>query len=122
TTRSAIRRSRLAPATGLMAGVHDLDGITPDAGLVLTTGTFATSAGGSVTVNSDGSFTYTPQTGDQNLDDTFTYTVTDGDNLASTGTVTFHLGQRVWYVDSAAASGGDGSFTTPFDALNDVSG
>src|SRR5262245_52730721 len=110
-------------ATGLLAGVHDLDGITPDGSLVLTTGTFATTQGGSVTISANGSFTYTPQTGDRIATDTFTYTVTDGDNLASTGTVTLNLNNTiVWYVDSTAAAGGDGSFNSPFDALADVSG
>ena len=68
-------------------------------------GNFATSAGGSVLINADGSFVYTPQTGDQLLNDTFSYTVTDGDGLPSTGLVTINLGARVWYVDSTYAGG-----------------
>ena len=75
------------------------------AALVVTTGTFATTDGGSVVIAADGSFTYTPFTGHQNLTDTFTYTLTDGDNLASTGTVTINLGPRVWYVDNGAVGG-----------------
>src|SRR5438067_3079057 len=112
-------------AAGVLNGVHDIDGVTPDASLVLTTGTFATSAGGSVTINSNGSFTYTPQTGDQNLTDTFSYTVTDTDSLPSTGLVSIILGARVWYVDGtyAGANGAeDGSNTRPFNSLADISG
>src|SRR6185503_16433407 len=92
--------------------------------LVVTAGTFPTSAGGSVTINADGSFTYTPQTGDQNLADTFTYTITDGDGMAGTGTAAISLGERVWYVDSAFGndSTGDGSFSNPFASLTPVNG
>jgi hypothetical protein len=78
--------------------------------------------GGSVVINSDGSFTYTPVTGHQNLTDKFTYTVTDGDNLSSTGTVSINLGPRVWYVDNTAPNGGDGSFNSRYNSLAAVSG
>ncbi len=44
-------------------------------------------AHGSVTLNADGSFIYTPAAND-NGDDSFTYTVTDGRGGSSTGTVT----------------------------------
>ena len=108
--------------TGLLNGVHDIDGVTPDASLLVTAGTFATSAGGSVTIAANGSFVYTPQTGDQNLTDTFSYTVTDGDGLPSTGLVSINLGARVWYVDSTAAVGGDGSSVTPYKTLANISG
>jgi len=86
----------VSAALGLKNGVTDIDGVTPNASLVVTAGTFSTSAGGSVTIVADGSFTYTPEVGDQNLNDTFSYTVTDGDGLASTGLVTIVLGARVW--------------------------
>ncbi|MEY2578086.1 MAG: hypothetical protein QOI49_910, partial [Verrucomicrobiota bacterium] len=110
-------------ASGLKVGVVDIDGVTPNASLVVTAGTFATSQGGSVTIAADGSFTYTPQTGDQNLTDTFSYTVTDGDGLPSTGMVGINLGARVWYVDSTASvAGKDGSSAHPFTALSDISG
>ena len=115
----------VAAGSGLKVGVVDLDGVTPAGSLVVTAGTFGTSAGGSVTIAADGSFTYTPQTGDQNLTDTFSYTVTDGDNLSSTGLVSINLGARVWYVDSAytGANGPeDGSSAKPFNSLADISG
>ena len=111
-------------ANGLKNGVVDIDGVTPAASLVVTAGTFATSQGGSVTIAADGSFTYTPQTGDQNLTDTFSYTVTDGDGLPSTGLVSINLGARVWYVDSVLGGGGseDGSSLHPYNTLADISG
>src|SRR5262245_27529672 len=119
-TFSAVGNTPLSvnAAGGLRANDFDIDGLTPTASLAVTAETKATSAGGSVTINADGSFTYTPQTGDQNLADTFTYTLTDGDGLVGTGTVTINLGERVWYVDSAAPSAGaDGSFNHPFTSL-----
>ncbi|HEX8897709.1 MAG TPA: Ig-like domain-containing protein, partial [Chthoniobacterales bacterium] len=109
---------------GLLVGVHDIDGVTSDLSLGVTAGTVATSAGGSVTITNNGSFTYTPQVGDQNLNDTFSYTVTDGDGLVSTGLVTIALGARVWYVDSTyggANGASDGSNTRPFTTLSSVS-
>ena len=110
-------------AGGVRANDFDIDGVTPTASLVVTAGTFATTAGGSITIAADGSFTYTPQTGDENLTDTYTYTVTDGDGMASSGLVSFNVGPRVWYVDSAYAGGGnDGSSTKPFTSLASVSG
>jgi hypothetical protein len=111
-------------ANGLLNGVTDIDGVTPAASLVITTGTFATGQGGSVTINADGSFVYTPQTGDRIVSDTFSYTVTDGDGLPSTGLVTLVLNSTiVWYVDSTApAAGKDGSSAHPYTALSDVSG
>jgi hypothetical protein len=51
--------------------------------------TITTSNGGSLTVNADGSFVYTPAA-DWTGDDTFTYTISDGVNT-STATVTIHV-------------------------------
>src|SRR5262245_53584869 len=54
----------VSAAAGLKANDFDIDSLTPTASLVVTAETNkATSAGGSVTINADGSFTYTPQTG-----------------------------------------------------------
>ena len=82
-----------------------------------------------------GSFYYVPGAGDTGAD-SFTYTLTDkgidglsgtpasdADNLSTIGTVNITIGTtKVWYVDSNAASGGDGRSSTPFDSLADVSG
>jgi len=51
----------------------------------VSVGTFTTTAGGSITVNADGSYTYTPPV-DFVGDDTFDYTVTDG-SLTDVGTL-----------------------------------
>src|SRR5215212_5548622 len=44
-------------ANGVLNGVTDIDGVTPAASLVVTTGTFATGQGGSVTINTASSNT-----------------------------------------------------------------
>jgi uncharacterized repeat protein (TIGR01451 family) len=74
---------------------------------------------GSVSLNADGSFTYTPAVGFTG-NDTFQYTARDEDNLDSvvTGTVTITINNAVWYVNNTAPGGGDGSFANPFNAIN----
>ena len=112
-------------ANGLRANDSDVDSVTPTNSLIISAGTFATAQGGSITVAADGSFTYVPQTGDQNLTDTFVYTIKDSDNLSATGTATFNVGQRVWYVDAtyAGANGAsDGSFLKPYATSAQISG
>ena len=72
------------PATGVLGNDIDADG---DA---LTAAVATGPANGSVTVNGDGSFTYTPDV-DFNGTDTFTYTVTDADGATDTATVTINV-------------------------------
>ena len=80
---------------------------------------------GSVTVNSDGTFTYLPNAGFTGSD-TFAYTLTDkgldgiagnADDLTGVGTVHITVGTVVWYVNSAAGAGGTGQSTSPFNAI-----
>jgi hypothetical protein len=87
-------------------------------------------ANGTLVLNADGSFTYTPNANFTGTD-SFTYTVTDdgldgiagnGDDLTSTATVTITVANKVWYVNNAAGTGGDGTSANPFDSLADVSG
>ena len=87
----------------------------------------ATSAnGGTVNVNSDGSFTYLPAAGFAGTD-TFTYTISDdgvtglgaanSGALTSTATVTITVAEKVWYVDDSAAAGGTGRSNSPFNSI-----
>lgn len=79
--------------------------------------TLATNPGlGAVTVNNDGSFTYTPNAGQANTTDTFTYTLTNAAG-SSTATVTIQIGQLGSFVDNSAPAGGDGSRQLPFQTL-----
>ncbi len=99
-------------STGLTANDIDPDGGTLTASCTLCT----TSEGGTVSLSSDGSFSYTPPVGFTG-EDTFIYTVTDPDGLSDTGTVAFTVTDRIWWVDSDAA-GGDGRSTAPFNTLS----
>jgi len=79
----------------------------------------ATSLGGSVTLNANGSFTYTPPLNRPNVadgasvTDSFTYTISNSADgtLTSTGTVSIVLTGRVFYLMAGAA--GDGRSSTP---------
>ena len=68
---------------------NDTDGDGDDL-TVTTTGIRPTTAGGTVDINPDGTFTYTPRA-NFNGTDTFTYTVTDSTGLTTTGTVTIDV-------------------------------
>ncbi len=87
----------------------------------------ATSAnGGTVSVNTDGSFTYLPAAGFAGTD-TFTYTISDdgvtglgaanSGALTGTATVTITVAEKVWYVDDNAAAGGTGRSNSPFNSI-----
>lgn len=68
------------PAQGLLSNDTDLDNDS----LTATAGTFATTGGGSVTINANGTFTYTPANGWSGTD-SFNYTLSDGTDT-DTGT------------------------------------
>jgi hypothetical protein len=98
----------------------------PSGGITLTsTGTFATSAGGSVTIAADGTFIYTPKANPTLAAvtvDSFTYTIssdTGGTGTATTaqGTATLTLTGRVWYVLNNVTLTGNGQSQSPFKTL-----
>ena len=100
-------------ANGLLANDLEFNGDP------LTFGTFTSGVtGGTVSVNSDGSFTFTPTTGFSGVA-SFTYLTKDAaaGNSDQSATVTLNVSAPVWYVDSAAAGGGDGSFAKPFQTI-----
>ncbi|PKN94770.1 MAG: hypothetical protein CVU44_02890 [Chloroflexi bacterium HGW-Chloroflexi-6] len=86
----------------------------------------ATESGGSVTVEADGNFSYTPPVGFSGADH-FDYVITDdgpdniagnADDLTGAGRVTINVNtQTVWYVNNDAAAGGLGRSSDPFDTL-----
>ncbi len=69
-------------------------------------------SGSTLTVAADGSFTYLPGLGGTGTE-IFTYLITDSDLLDSvtTGTITFTVTGRVWYLVNGGS--GDGRSTTP---------
>jgi hypothetical protein len=103
-------------APGVLA--NDTDGENDP--LQAVPGTFATTSGGTVTINADGSFSYLSGAGFIGAD-SFTYTVTDGQDSVS-ATVTMTSTYRVWYVDNAGAGPGDGRDASPFNTLAGAEG
>jgi hypothetical protein len=103
-------------APGLLANDSDGEGD----GLAVVPGTFATSGGGTVSVNADGSFTYLSAPGFTGTD-RFSYTVTDGQGSTS-ASASLVSGYRVWYVDGAGAGPGDGRDSSPFTSLAGAEG
>jgi large repetitive protein len=74
--------------------------------------------GGTVVLNADGSFTFTPTTGFSGTA-SFQYTAHDalGLNSDQVATVTLNVAAPVWYVDSANSGAADGSFAHPFTTI-----
>jgi hypothetical protein len=92
-------------ADGLLAG---------DSGDTVTV-TSPSAQGGTVAVNADGSFTYTPPN-DFSGTDTFTYTLTNSAG-SSSATVTITISAVGFYVNNTAAAGGNGSLAAPYNTL-----
>ncbi|MBK8475354.1 MAG: cadherin-like domain-containing protein [Opitutaceae bacterium] len=75
-----------------------------------------TAQGGSLVVQADGSFVYNPKAGFTG-EDSFYYQVDNGFTQPSVAKVTLTVARRVWFIDSAAATNGDGRFGTPFNSI-----
>ncbi len=98
----------------LVSNFTDSDGPSPLSAVAVNGG--ATTNGGTVTIATDGTFTYTPKPGDAAATDSFQYQVTDG-MATVTRTVTINLKSRVWFVKNNAAAGGTGGSQAPFNTL-----
>ncbi|GAA4442475.1 hypothetical protein GCM10023091_29400 [Ravibacter arvi] len=96
--------------------VTAVNGNAADVGAALVTG-----AGGNLTVNTDGSFTYNPAPG-FNGSDSFTYTADNGFSAPASATVTLNIAGVVWFVNNNAASNGDGRLGSPFKLITNVTG
>ncbi|MEZ0578976.1 Ig-like domain-containing protein [Nocardioides sp. MH1] len=103
----------------ILDGDTDVDSAGP---LTVTAETRASADGGSVTIEADGDFVFTPKAGTSCTDhsDSFNYTVNDGDGGTDTGTVTITMANCVWYVKNNAAAGGTGVSNAPFDTITEA--
>ncbi len=97
-------------APGVLANDSDIDGDT----ITVTDFQTPSDQGGTVAVNADGSFTYTPPDPNWYGTDTFTYTIGDGNGGSDTATVTITVNN----VPEAPIASDDGDATdhnTPVD-------
>jgi hypothetical protein len=85
-----------------------------NATITVTAGTFATTNGGSITIDAAGKFTYTPNVGSTTAD-SYTYTATSN-GIPATATINFTVSNMVWYVQGGAAAG-DGRSHSPRNSL-----
>lgn len=92
-----------------------------------TVAVLANPANGSLTLNVDGSFTYTPNA-NYTGSDQFTYTLTDGNPvglpvpLTDVGTVTITVSDLIWFIDNSSVAGTeDGRLNTPFKTIANFS-
>ncbi len=109
--------SPTTPFVGSIANILTND--LPSGGVTATAGTFATTAGGSVTLAADGTFIYTPKANPGaavTTSDSFTYTVVSNAVTSAPATVNLTLANRVWYVKNNGA-GTNGQSQSPFTTL-----
>jgi hypothetical protein len=84
--------------------------------------TVSSTGGGSATIGSDCTYTFSPGVGDKSQTDSFTYKATDG-TLNGTGTIEVAIGSTlIWYVDRDAGSNGDGRSHSPLQNLAGING
>ncbi|MGA7934073.1 MAG: Ig-like domain-containing protein, partial [Kovacikia sp.] len=96
---------------GVLTNDTDVDGPSLSAIAATTT----TTNGGTVTLNADGSFTYTPATGFSGID-SFTYQATDGSLSSNPATVTLNVGPDI--APTAVDDSNSQYATTPGTPLN----
>ena len=92
--------------------------VSPD-GSALTAINATSAVGGAVTLNSNGSFTFTPTTGFSGTA-SFQYTAESANGLASdqTGKVTINVGAPTWYVSTTGSdTTGTGTAANPFATI-----
>ncbi len=71
---------------------------------------------GTVSMESNGRFSFVPEPGDTGASESFQYTLSDGQDTVD-ATVTLTRFERVWYVKNDSAAGGLGRSNDPFDTL-----
>ncbi len=112
------------PVEGSAISIVEAAGTTTDTTAPFT---ITTDLGGTVVLQSDGSFAYTPEAGDRGVADSFDYTIEDADGGQDTGTVTLNTtSDCVWFVDNSTNGGADdlgtGTSSDPFTSLVDEVG
>jgi Bacterial Ig domain len=88
-----------------------VNGNTANVGTAITT-----AQGGNLTVQANGSFTYNPPAGFEGADN-FSYTADNGFGVSSSATVTLNVSGMIWFINNAAAAGGNGRLSAPFNSI-----
>jgi len=92
--------------------------ISPD-GTALTVAVLANPTNGTVSLNANGSFTYNSTAG-YSGNDSFTYTLTSGSGKTNIGTVNIMVSAPIFFINSSAASNGNGTLTSPFKTVDNA--
>jgi hypothetical protein len=71
---------------------------------------------GTAVLSPDGTFSFRPTAGHEGAA-SFSYTVSNGFGTSAPATVSMTVGSPIWFINAAAAAGGDGSYDTPFNSL-----
>ncbi len=106
------------PDTGNNSGltVTKVQGVGGNVGVATnTTATGRGGVNGSVTLNSDGGFSYEPPPGFEGQD-TFTYEISDG-TKTDTATVTINISGMAWFISNNAGGLNRGTFSNPFTTI-----
>lgn len=115
-------------------GVLDNDADTVEGDPVIVTGVVGCAdtvapyvcavTGGTVTLESNGTFTFQPSPGATSA--SFQYTVADqpsaGVPASATGSVTITIHDMIWYVNGSAGAGGNGTSASPFNSFASLDG
>jgi hypothetical protein len=105
------------PAPGVLANDSAGSSVTQVQGSPAGVGNpVATTGGGTVTVNADGSFVYDPPPGVTGTTDTFTYQATAG-VLGGTATVTITLSDILWFVCDLCGGANVGTLLNPYTSV-----
>lgn len=97
-------------------GVLVNDALDPAYACEIALASPTTALGGTVALECDGGFTYTPPLGVGGATDSFSYALLAGGVEVSTGTVSVALHEVVWYVDADATTG-TGQSHLPFPTM-----
>lgn len=92
--------------------------ISPD-GTATTVAVLANPTNGTVSLASNGSFTYNSNAGYYGSD-SFSYTLTSSNGKTSVAIVNITISTPIFFVNSTVASSGDGRLTSPFKAVQNV--
>lgn len=105
--------------TGLFA--NDISPAGTPISLNSTTNVTSANGGTATITAATGAFIYEPAAGFQG-NDTFTYEIQNGSGMTNTATVTITVGNAatnmIWFINTAAAAGGTGTLSKPFNTIS----